>query len=463
MAVPYEVSKYIISQPLDEHSMLVYSMLTSSLVVLENDLYSAYFENASFEDESMCLQLEEMGFLADLRQPSQLSQLMDIRKSVVETDGITSITIAPTMECNARCYYCFERGARRGTMSFETADALVDFLYRNCPSKELYIAWFGGEPLLATDVIDRIVDGLLEREILVESTITTNGILINEGLLQKFKKWNVSRVQISLDGIGDAYGKVKRFEDIEGNPFELIVGIISMLLDSGTSVHIRLNYKSTEEGGVKEAFDYFHGRFGGYENLYLYGAPLDLPEIKGYSEFDHEEGDIFHDVLRMSLDHGYENDELNYRDGVNISEDYNVALGELMLSPFPASCLMADRWRLVVDDQGILYKCQKHLGKPEYSCGDVFDGLEENAYFKYYATSELHDESCADCPILPICQGGCNANRLLYGDKYACPPSKTVTKKLVMDYYMLLSGGDRDGKDMAIEEQLEGGQNENHL
>ncbi|NLQ13021.1 radical SAM protein [Olsenella sp. KGMB02461] len=443
--------------------MLVYSTLTSSLVLLENDLYTTYFENASFEDESLCRQLEEMGFLADAQQPSQLSQLLDIRKSVVETDGITSITIAPTMECNARCYYCFERGARRGTMSLETADALVDFLDKNCLSRELYIAWFGGEPLLATDVIDHIVDGLLDRDIYVESTITTNGILTNEKLLQKFKKWNVSRVQISLDGIGDAYGRIKRFENIEGDPFELIVGIISMLLDSGMSVHIRLNYKSTDESEVKEAFDYFHRRYGSHENLYLYGAPLDLPEIKGYSEFDREEGDIFHNVLRMSLDHGYENDELNYRDGVNISEDYNVALGELMLSPFPASCLMADRWRFVVDDQGILYKCQKHLGKPKYSCGDVFGGLKENAYFKYYATSELHDESCADCPIFPICQGGCNANRLLYGDKFACPPSKTIMKKLVMDYYRLLSDDHRDGEDMAIEMPLEGGQNEDYL
>lgn len=442
MAATYEISKYIISQPLDQHSMLVYSTLTSSLVVMENDLYAAYFENSIFEDLSMCSHLEEMGFLEDPSKPSQLSQLMDIRKSVVETDGITSITIAPTMKCNAECYYCFERGSRQGTMNSETADALVDFLVAHCPSKEIYIAWFGGEPLLATDIIDRIVDGLVSEGISVESTVTTNGILINESVIRLFEKWNVTRVQISLDGIGSNYCKTKRFIDIEGDPFERIVGIISDLLNSEMSIHVRLNYKSTDEASIKEAFDYFHGRFGGYENLYLYGAPLDLPEIKGYSEFDQSEGEIFHDVLRMSLDHGYENDELDFRDGVNISEDYNVALGELMLSPFPASCLMADKWRLVVDDQGILYKCQKHLGKPEYSCGDVFSGVMGNEYFKYYATSELHDKSCANCSIFPICQGGCNANRLLYGDKFACPPSKTIMERLVMDYYSLLSGGD---------------------
>ena len=63
--------------------------------------------------------------------------------------------------------------------------------------------------------------------------------------------------------------------------------------------------------------------------MYLYGAPLDLPELKGYSEFDKEEGEIFLKVLKKSLDYGYENDELNFS-ALRVSEDYNIALGEYM-------------------------------------------------------------------------------------------------------------------------------------
>ena len=111
-----------------------------------------------------------------------------------------------------------------------------------------------------------------------------------------------------------------------------------------------------------------------------------------------------------------------------------------MLAPFPAPCLMTNRWRYVIDDRGLLYKCQKHLGKASFSCGDVFSGVQKNEVYSRYTTDQIHDKACEDCFMLPICQGGCNANRLLYGSKFACPPSKTIAKNLVKAYYDYLVG-----------------------
>jgi len=48
---------------------------------------------------------------------------------------------------------------------------------------------------------------------------------------------------------------------------------------------------------------------------------------------------------------------------------------------------------------------------------------------------KLHDERCKECRMLPICPGECNANRLLYGHKFAYPPSKSIIEKLVLEYY----------------------------
>ena len=142
-----------------------------------------------------------------------------------------------------------------------------------------------------------------------------------------------------------------------------------------------------------------------------------------------------------SLKRGYENDELNFS-ALRVSEDYNPALGELMLAPFPAPCFMVNRNRYVIDDAGLLYKCQKHLGKSQFSCGNVFTGVTNNSVYQHYVTHRLHDENCVHCNMLPICQGGCNANRLLYGDKFSCPPSKTIIKKLVKRYYEYIMQGD---------------------
>lgn len=439
----YLISKYIVVQPLDQSEVLLYSTLSTSILTMENEMYNNIFNLQKFDDYiEECKALEEMGFLFSGKPDKQFQELKQIREEIVRADhGITAITIAPTMDCNARCFYCFEHGARKGTMSEETADAVVRFLIERCVEKELYISWFGGEPLMAVNIIDRINEQLLQAGIKVESTITTNGILINKDLIAKFDRWNVTRVQITLDGLKDDYNKTKNYVLDIIDPFERIMQNIELTISCGISVHLRVNYKSTDYTRVKETMDYLHERFGKYDRLYLYGAPLDLPQIKGYSEFDELEGDIFLSVLEDSLRNGYENDELNYA-ALKVSENYNPALGELMLAPFPANCFMVNKDRYVIDDAGLLYKCQKHLGKQEYNCGNVWDGPIENEIYSHYVTAELHDKHCIDCRMLPICQGGCNANRLLYGHKYACPPSKSIIEKLVLKYYHYVTSGD---------------------
>lgn len=407
---------------------------------MPNEMYRAIFEERLFDNyKEDCKELCDMGFLFEGPPNSQFDELERIRKEIIDADhGITAITIAPTMDCNARCYYCFEHGAKKGTMNIETADEVAVFLIKHCTEKELYISWFGGEPLIATDIIDRINTHLLNAGINVESTITTNGILIDKSIIDKLKDWNVSRVQITLDGLHDEYNRIKNYSLDILDPFARIMQNIEWLILSGISIHLRVNYKSTDYKNVQETMQYLNDRFGHYEHLYLYGAPLDLPQIKGYSEFDEKEGEIFLQVLDYSLNNGYENDELNFA-ALKVSKDYNPALGELMLSPFPANCFMVNKNRYVIDNTGRLYKCQKHLGKLEFSCGNVKDGPIQNDIYKHYVTEILHDEQCKECKMLPICQGGCNANRILYGHKFACPPSKSIIEKLVMKYYHYLS------------------------
>lgn len=438
-------SPYRIEVELSKNETIVYSTLTTSIVVLSREEHHRIFVENDYTDAETCVNLLEMGLLFDERKPQDLI-LMDSRQKVLNAGrGITGVTIAPTMSCNARCYYCFEKGARWGTMDKRTAEAVAQFLIDNCPDKELYISWFGGEPLLATDAIDTITQRLRSAGIKVESTITTNGLLLDEKVSSRLADWGTYRVQITLDGVGEKYNEIKSYVNVKDDPFETVMENIEELFALGdVSVHIRINYHSLDREAIETTFSYVQERFGKEEMLYLYGAPLDLPEIKGYSEFDKEEGCLFLDVLHMSLDNGFENEELNVRAGVNVSEDYNAVLGELMLTPFPAPCYQTNRWRFVIDDRGKLYKCQKHLGKEKFSCGDVFSGVDKNDYYRYYATEQLHDEECRECFMLPICQGGCNANRLLYGSKFACPPSKSIAKDLVLTYYRYLTG-DEEG------------------
>jgi len=97
-----------------------------------------------------------------------------------------SLTICPTMNCNFDCPYCFENH-RPGKMSPEVQDDVVNLARRILEvrsGKSLHVSWFGGEPLLAPDVIESLSERLIalaeEFHFSYSAAITTNGYLLSQ-------------------------------------------------------------------------------------------------------------------------------------------------------------------------------------------------------------------------------------------------------------------------------------------
>jgi uncharacterized protein len=71
-----------------------------------------------------------------------------------------NLTIAPTMDCNFDCYYCYEkwRDKKEGSfMSEETEKEITEFVdFCAVDKKYISVTWYGGEPLLAFDNIGRL-------------------------------------------------------------------------------------------------------------------------------------------------------------------------------------------------------------------------------------------------------------------------------------------------------------------
>lgn len=160
-----------------ENRILLYNTFTTSLVELPKDIYRSIFVENDFSLPEVSA-LFNMGFLVE-DSCDEIQAMETIRRDVIKNSSkkIANIIIAPTLECNAHCFYCFENGYRKGKMTRETADALVDFLVKNWNGEKLGITWFGGEPLLASDIIDYVSQKLKEYNIIYGCKITTNGSL----------------------------------------------------------------------------------------------------------------------------------------------------------------------------------------------------------------------------------------------------------------------------------------------
>lgn len=177
------------------------------------------------------------------------------------SDKYLNLIIMPTEACNFRCTYCYETFELKKMRPEVTGGikALID--RRSAELGALSIDWFGGEPLMAMDVITDISSHAIrvakERSFGFSAKITTNGYYLDGRRFSACLQSGINHFQISFDGdkaVHDASRKLVSgagtFDRLWEN-VERIKGI-----EGDFSVLLRLhftyeNYRSVAEFGRK--------------------------------------------------------------------------------------------------------------------------------------------------------------------------------------------------------------------
>ena len=433
-----KLSKFNVHKQLNEKEYWVYNTLSTAVVVLEKDKFQKYFiEENKKATNSELIELYQMGFYID-DNFDELCYLEELRKEVVNSNKyIADIMIAPTMDCNARCYYCFEHGCHHEKMDLETADAVVEYIKEHWNRKLFNVSWFGGEPLLATDIIDYISEKLEENNIKFISKITTNGYELNENVIRKAKtKWHTNKIQISIDALFEEYNKIKNYK-IPGDAFSKVISNTRKALKADMKVRVRINFNPLEKEKATALMDYLQSEFKEFNNFSSYFAPIDadsqiVPSIAG--KFEQLQEHPFLSLIKFSQKYGYYAGNERGKEG-NFLHDEKGLLVDLKLYPSPTNCYASCPSVFAIDSKGDLYKCHRVLGKGEkYSSGNVRTGMIKNDIYNFFCNTELVFEECFTCKLLPICQGGCKINAYIYKDEHACSPIKAIFPELIEEY-----------------------------
>ena len=127
----YRLMTYVVQQPVAD-GLLLYNMLTCSLVLLTPD---------EAADITMQQELIDCWFLVpqehdDQKLCRQIRQMAALLKPAAK--AITGYTILTTTGCNARCFYCFEKGTKPVTMTAETADKVARYIVTTSRSSTRY-------------------------------------------------------------------------------------------------------------------------------------------------------------------------------------------------------------------------------------------------------------------------------------------------------------------------------------
>lgn len=124
------------------------------------------------------------------------------------------LILLPTEHCNFRCTYCYE-DFEIGQMKPNTIEAIKKLIQARLPKlKRLQISWFGGEPLMAKNVMLEICDfaktATQAAGVQFSSAAVTNAFALNRDLFNALVDVDVRRYQISIDGDADEHDKTRK-------------------------------------------------------------------------------------------------------------------------------------------------------------------------------------------------------------------------------------------------------------
>ena len=125
-----------------------------------------------------------------------------------ELPNVDNFVISITENCNLRCTYCCYSGKYKNnrihgtkSMSADDIDAIYEFIKRTVKSKDLKIAFYGGEPLTNLPLLKYAIEkaSVFFQDFNLSVSISTNGIMLTPCTIDWFIKRNV-RIDISIDG-----------------------------------------------------------------------------------------------------------------------------------------------------------------------------------------------------------------------------------------------------------------------
>ncbi len=419
-ALAFKPSKYnhFVLDECDENSILGCNFLYRSIIRLPIEAHaqnpgllhyltgkSTLFEVNELQ-EDLLTPLTNAGFIVD-DEVDELGVIKLRYNNQLYNNDTLRLTILPTLSCNLACPYCFEE-KKAGKMGEKEEEALLNWLQENFRRKRnIYVAWFGGEPLLCKKTISRlskkIQDFALSIGASYTASMTTNGYYFDREFQQQIRMLAMRSVQITLDGDREDHDKLRIRRTGEGSFDTIYQNIVDFCEHDNSECELVIRVNCTDENyaGVERLIKSFPESVKQRAKIFFRWVWPN--EASGYKEFSQglQQGEPFKPLFQM-----YETSHTGGWRTSNPDNDQTACYCEVdYLDQFH------------IDPSGNLFLCSHTFNESE-AVGTVFGGsnyLNQEAsahYVKWYSAGPFEDNECVSCKLLPVCGGGCRKSRI---------------------------------------------------
>lgn len=342
--------------------------------------------------------LYSKGFIVEAEKDEM--RIAELRKNDYIYSSALDVCILPTEQCNLRCVYCYEN-YKLGEMTESTQQAFVLWLKKNIRRyTSVRVEWFGGEPLVAKNVIyklsEQIINICREARKPYTASITTNGTLLDLDTFKMLLRCHVTSFQVTVDGPKETHDKLRVRSDKTGT-FDWIMNNLQAIKEECKTsarfkIAIRANITQEVSKLIGKYLNDMEGLFGKDKRFTFYFRPVgkwgNLNTLPIDKSLLHEFDSLYQPILATKA-------KLDYSMYCVLLED--------------SVCMAAKRNQFVLRPNGEVCKCTMLLDHEENRIGKLEqDGriiLDDQKLAKWLIPDNWLPAGCKQCPIFCSCFG----------------------------------------------------------
>ena len=355
-------------------------------------------------------------------------------KDVIQHD-MKHLILEVTSQCNLRCKYCvfsemylkeprYENKIMKDDIALDSIDF---FMKQSVNNKQVTLSFYGGEPLLAFELIKKCVNYIKEKyhQKNVNYGLTTNGILLKDDILEFLVKEKFS-ILVSLDGpkwihdTGRVLGNNKPTYDI-------IMNNLMNIKDKYPEFYEKIQFNSVipklkyQEHVLKFFKDTFPNNYHSFTDI-----------VKGYDENcaknllkEIEKNKLAYSVEDIAYSEGFLKKYYDYISSIEMSnkkleKSEIIKTIDKVLTPYfvnspiklendnkfwPTGCCTICQRRLFVNIDGDFSPCEKILfNKKMLTFGNIKNGFNYEKLFAFVRKFEKSNIKCNKCWAVRLCR-----------------------------------------------------------
>lgn len=321
------------------------------------------------------------------------TQFVDNLKS-----GELSLKINVTEECNFRCKYCNELH-HQGEMTEEIQNNLVKFVRENIQKYSgLHIDWFGGEPLIAKNIIYSLSEKFIKicnhYKLPYSASIKTNGYLLKTEVMLKLLKYKVRHFQITLDGAKRVHNKYRVLYGGEPTYEKIMDNLIKIKQLNRKDFSVNLRSNLTEDS--LSSFDEY------LKDIEYLCKDDERFFVSVFKVGDRQEN--AHSDKKCKLTQ--QEDWLRKIYQKILTSNRHINLSTLFLNPGSGACHAGKINKYLIRSTGSVHQCNSTFDKPDSIVGTLSEGklILNNNHDSIIIDPSICKEYL-NYPNAPICMG----------------------------------------------------------